>query len=142
MGLLDEFKKFALRGNIVDLATGVIIGGAFGKITASLVNDVVMPPIGLLLGGTNFNNLAITLKAAEGEAPAVMLKYGAFAQTVIDFLLVAWAVFVMLKAYNKLITLREKKEAEAAVSAPAPPPAPTKDQELLSEIRDLLKAGR
>ncbi|MGX5728041.1 large-conductance mechanosensitive channel protein MscL [Metapseudomonas otitidis] len=132
MSLLSEFKAFAVKGNVVDMAVGIIIGAAFGKIVSSFVGDVVMPPVGLLVGGVDFSDLAITLKAAEGNAPAVVLAYGKFIQTVLDFVIVAFAIFMGVKVINKL------KREEAA--APAVPPAPTKDQELLSEIRDLLKA--
>ena len=132
MSILSEFKAFAVKGNVVDMAVGIIIGGAFGKIVSSFVGDVVMPPIGLLIGGVDFSDLAITLKAAEGDIPAVVLSYGKFIQTVLDFVIVAFAIFMGVKAINRL------KRQEAA--APAEPPAPTKDQELLSEIRDLLKA--
>ena len=131
MGILSEFKAFAVKGNVVDMAVGIIIGAAFGKIVSSFVGDLVMPPIGMLIGGVDFTDLAITLKAAEGEAPAVVLGYGKFIQTVLDFVLVAFAIFMGIKAINRL------KREEAA--APAEPPAPTRDQELLAEIRDLLK---
>ena len=131
MSILSEFKAFAVKGNVVDMAVGIIIGAAFGKIVSSFVGDVIMPPIGLLIGGVDFTDLAITLKAAEGTAPAVMLSYGKFIQTVLDFLIVAFAIFMGVKVINRL------KREEAA--APAEPPAPTKDQELLTEIRDLLK---
>ncbi|PAV46711.1 large conductance mechanosensitive channel protein MscL [Pseudomonas sp. HAR-UPW-AIA-41] len=132
MSILSEFKAFAVKGNVVDMAVGIIIGAAFGKIVTSFVGDVIMPPVGLLIGGVDFTDLAITLKAAEGTAPAVMLSYGKFIQTVLDFVIVAFAIFMGVKAINRL------KREEAA--APEVPPAPTKDQELLSEIRDLLKA--
>lgn len=132
MSLLSEFKAFAVKGNVVDMAVGIIIGAAFGKIVSSFVGDVVMPPVGLLVGGVDFSDLAITLKAAEGNAPAVVLAYGKFIQTVLDFVIVAFAIFMGVKVINKL------KREEAA--APEVTPAPTKDQELLSEIRDLLKA--
>jgi len=132
MSLLSEFKAFAVKGNVVDMAVGIIIGAAFGKIVSSFVGDVVMPPVGMLVGGVDFSDLAITLKAAEGSAPAVVLAYGKFIQTVLDFVIVAFAIFMGVKVINKL------KREEAA--APEVPPAPTKDQELLSEIRDLLKA--
>lgn len=132
MSLIKEFKEFAMRGNVVDLAVAVIIGGAFGKIVASFVADVLMPPIGLLMGGVDFTDLAITLKEAEGEAAAVMLRYGAFIQSVVDFLIVAFAIFMMIKAMN---AAKKKEDAPP----PPPPPGPTKDQELLMEIRDLLK---
>ena len=132
MSILSEFKAFAVKGNVVDMAVGIIIGAAFGKIVTSFVGDVIMPPIGLLIGGVDFTDLAITLKAAEGAAPAVVLSYGKFIQTVLDFVIVAFAIFMGVKAINRL------KREEAA--APEVPRAPTKDQELLSEIRDLLKA--
>jgi len=131
MKILDEFKKFAMKGNMVDMAIGIIIGAAFGKIVSSLVNDILMPPIGTLLGGVNFTDLKLTIKAATEAAPAVTWNYGNFVQVTIDFLIVAFSVFLLVKAINAT----KKKEEEA----PAAPPAPTKDQELLSEIRDLLK---
>lgn len=131
MSLLREFKAFAVKGNMIDMAVGIIIGAAFGKIVSSLVGDVIMPPLGLLIGGVDFSDLAITLKAAEGGAPAVVLAYGKFIQSIVDFLIVAFAIFVGIKAINRL-----KREEPA----PAAPPAPTRDQELLAEIRDLLKA--
>ncbi len=132
MSLVKEFKEFAMRGNVVDLAVAVVIGGAFGKIIGSFVADVLMPPIGLLLGGVDFTDLMITLKQAEGDIPAVSLRYGAFIQTVVDFVIIAFAIFMVIKAMNAV-----KKKEEAA--PPPPPPGPTKDQELLTEIRDLLK---
>lgn len=131
MKIFDEFKAFAMKGNMVDMAVGIIIGAAFGKIVSSLVSDIIMPPIGLLLGGVNFTDLKLVMKAATEAAPAVTWNYGSFIQVVIDFLIVAWAIFMIVKAINSA----KKKEVEA----PAAPPAPTKDQELLSEIRDLLK---
>lgn len=131
MSILSEFKAFAVKGNVVDMAVGIIIGAAFGKIVSSFVGDVVMPPIGLLIGGVDFSDLAITLKAAEGDIPAVVLSYGKFIQTVLDFVIVAFAIFMGVKVINRL------KREEAA--APVEPPAPTKEQELLTEIRDLLK---
>jgi large conductance mechanosensitive channel len=133
MGILQEFKEFAMKGNVVDLAVGVIIGGAFGKIVSSLVADVIMPPIGLLMGGVYFTKLGVTLKEAVDEkTPAVVLHYGNFIQAVVDFTIVAFAIFMAIKLMNKM-----KKETPPAPEAPA---APTKDQELLTEIRDLLKA--
>lgn len=132
MSLIQEFKAFASRGNVIDMAVGIIIGAAFGKIVSSFVGDVIMPPIGLILGGVDFSDLAVTLKAAEGSAPAVVIAYGKFIQTIIDFLIISFAIFMGLKAIN---TLKKKQEEEA--SAPA---GPTKDQELLTEIRDLLKS--
>jgi len=131
MKFLDEFKKFAMKGNMVDMAVGIIIGAAFGKIVTSLVSDVIMPPIGLLLGGMNFTDLKVVMKAATEVKPAVTWNYGNFIQVAIDFLIVAFAVFLLVKAINMA-----KKKEEAA---PAAPPAPTKDQTLLTEIRDLLK---
>lgn len=131
MQILKEFKEFAVKGNVIDMAVGIIIGAAFGKIVSSLVADVVTPPIGLLLGGVDFSNLAITLKAAADGAPAVALSYGKFLQAVVDFTIVAFAIFMMIKGIN---TLKRKEEA-----APAAPPEPTKEEQLLTEIRDLLK---
>lgn len=128
MSILSEFKAFAVKGNVVDMAVGIIIGAAFGKIVSSFVGDVVMPPLGLLIGGVDFSDLAITLKAADGNIPAVVLAYGKFIQTVIDFLIVAFAIFMGVKAINRL------RHHEAAK-----PPAPSKEEVLLSEIRDLLK---
>lgn len=134
MKLIDEFKTFALKGNVVDMAVGIIIGGAFGKIVSSLVSDVVMPPIGLLVGGVNFTDLTIVLKEAVGENPAVTMNYGNFIQVVFDFIIVAFAIFMMIKGMNSL-----KKKEEVQPAAPAAPPAPTKEELLLTEIRDLLK---
>ncbi|MBW0279000.1 large-conductance mechanosensitive channel protein MscL [Shewanella xiamenensis] len=132
MSLLKEFKAFASRGNVIDMAVGIIIGAAFGKIVSSFVADIIMPPIGIILGGVNFSDLSVVLLAAQGDAPAVVIAYGKFIQTVIDFTIIAFAIFMGLKAINSL----KRKQEEA----PKAPPAPTKDQELLSEIRDLLKA--
>ncbi len=132
MGMISEFKAFAVKGNVVDMAVGIIIGAAFGKIVSSFVGDVIMPPLGLLIGGVDFSDLAITLKAAEGDVPAVVLAYGKFIQTVIDFLIVAFAIFMGVKAINRL------KREEAV--APTTPPVPTAEETLLTEIRDLLKA--
>lgn len=131
MSMMKEFKTFAMRGNVVDLAVGIIIGGAFGKIISSFVNDVLMPPIGMLLGGVDFSSFALTLKEAAGDAPAVTVKYGVFINTAIDFVIVAFAIFIVIKAMNSL----KKKEAEV----PAAPPTPPKEEILLTEIRDLLK---
>ena len=125
MSMMKEFKAFAMRGNVVDLAVAVIIGGAFGKIVASLVADVVMPIVGLLLGGVNFSGLSITV----GDA---VIKYGAFIQAIVDFLIIAWVIFLALKALNKM------KKAEPPAAPPPPPP----QEVLLTEIRDLLKKGR
>ena len=128
MSIIGEFKTFAMRGNVVDLAVGIIIGGAFGKIVSSVVADVIMPPIGMLVGGVNFTSLAITLKEAAGKAPAVTLNYGNFLQAVFDFLIVAFSVFMLVKAINTL----QKKEKEE-------PPPPPKQEVLLEEIRDILR---
>ncbi|WP_166360378.1 large-conductance mechanosensitive channel protein MscL [Pseudomonas akapageensis] len=132
MGVLSEFKAFAVKGNVVDMAVGIIIGAAFGKIVTSFVGDLIMPPLGILIGGVDFSDLAITLKAAEGDVPAVVIAYGKFIQTIIDFVIVAFAIFMGVKAINKL------KREEAV--APNLPPVPSKEEELLGEIRDLLKA--
>jgi large conductance mechanosensitive channel len=132
MKMLDEFKAFAMKGNVVDMAVGIIIGGAFGKIISSIVGDVIMPPIGLLLGGVNFTDLKITLKAATETVPAVTMNYGNFIQVTVDFLIIAFVIFMLIKAMNAA------KKKEAAAPTPAPP-APTKQEVLLSEIRDLLK---
>ncbi|MCB2092091.1 MAG: large-conductance mechanosensitive channel protein MscL [Alphaproteobacteria bacterium] len=129
--MMSEFRDFAVRGNVVDMAVGIIIGGAFGKIVSSLVNDIILPPIGLLLGGVDFSDLSIELKAAAGEAAAVSLNYGSFIQSIVDFTIIAFAIFMMIKWMNSL-----KKKEEAAPEAPAAPP---KEQLLLEEIRDLLK---
>ena len=134
MSLINEFKAFAVRGNVVDMAVGIIIGAAFGKIVSSFVDGVIMPPLGLLIGGVDFSDLAIVLKEAVGEAPAVVLRYGAFIQTVVDFVIIAFAIFMAIKAINHL----KRKEAEA----PSTPPAPSKEELLLTEIRDLLKEQR
>jgi len=139
MKMLDEFKAFAMRGNVVDMAVGIIIGGAFGKIISSFVSDVLMPPLGLLLGGIDFKDMLYTLKEAvmQGEeviTPAVTLNYGMFIQNVVDFLIIAFAIFMAIKAMNSL-----KRKEEVAPAVPEAPPAPTKEQELLAEIRDLLK---
>lgn len=138
MKFLEEFKAFALKGNVVDMAVGVIIGGAFGKIVTSLVNDIIMPPLGVLVGGMNFKNLNIVIqKAATDPATgkaidAVTLNYGNFIQTTIDFLIIAFSIFVTIKFMNKL---KRKKEAAPAPSAPAP----SKEELLLTDIRDILR---
>ena len=125
MSMMSEFRAFAMRGNVVDMAVGIVIGGAFGKIVSSFVNDVLMPPIGMALGGVDFSDLAFTLKEASGEVAAVTLNYGSFVQTVVDFIIIAFAIFMVIK----------KKEEEA----PAAPPKPSAEETLLTEIRDLLK---
>jgi large conductance mechanosensitive channel len=131
MSMMKEFREFAMRGNVVDLAVGIIIGAAFGKIVTSLVNDVLMPPIGILIGGVDFSSLAITLKEAAAGAPAVIVRYGTFINTIIDFVIVAFAIFLLIRAINAF-----KKKEEAA------PAAPPRQEVLLTEIRDLLKSGK
>ena len=137
MSMLKEFKDFAMRGNVVDMAVGIIIGGAFGKIVASFVADVIMPPLGMLIGGVDFTQLKIIIKNAVVDASgvvtaeAVSVNYGNFVQTAVDFLIIAFAIFMVIKGMNSL-----KKKEEAA---PSPPPAPSKEEVLLTEIRDLLK---
>jgi large conductance mechanosensitive channel len=136
MKIVQEFKQFAMKGNMVDMAVGIIIGAAFGKIVSSLVNDVIMPPLGLLIGGVDFTELKVTLKEAMVDLAgntvnAVTLNYGTFVQTAFDFLIVAFAIFLMIKSINNL-----KKKEEAA---PAAPPEPSKEEKLLTEIRDILK---
>ncbi|HLU13276.1 MAG TPA: large-conductance mechanosensitive channel protein MscL [Arenimonas sp.] len=137
MGMISEFREFAMRGNVVDLAVGVVIGAAFGKIVSSLVDGVIMPLVGLLVGGVDFSDLAIELRAASVDAagnavPALMLNYGAFIQTIVDFLIIAFAIFLFIKAMN---SLKRKQEA-----AEAPPPGPSEEVKLLTEIRDALKS--
>ncbi len=131
MKIAKEFKTFAMRGNVIDMAVGIVIGGAFGKIVSSFVADVIMPPIGLLLGKVNFSDLAITLKQASGTAAAVTMNYGKFIQTLTDFIIIAFAIFMVVKGMNSL----KKKEA----AAPPAPSVPSKEEVLLSEIRDILK---
>ncbi len=131
MSIVKEFRDFAVKGNMIDMAVGIIIGAAFGKLVTSLVNDIIMPPLGQLIGGVNFSGLKFVISSPiEGRDP-VTINYGAFIQNVVDFLIVAWAIFMVVKVINRL---KRKEEA-----APAAPPAPTKDQQLLTEIRDLLK---
>ena len=136
--MLEEFKKFAMRGNVVDMAVGIIIGGAFGKIVSSFVNDVIMPPIGMLMGNVDFSSLFINLSgvdypslAAAEEAGAAVIRYGTFINTVLDFVIVAFAIFMVIKAMNKL------KKAEEEAPPPAPP-EPSAEEKLLTEIRDAL----
>ena len=131
MSMMSEFKEFAVKGKVVDMAVGIIIGGAFGKIVSSFVADVIMPPIGIIIGGVDFSDLAITLKEAAGEAEAVVISYGAFIQTVIDFVIIAFAIFMVIRAINSMKRQEEEK--------PAAPPGPSKEEVLLTEIRDLLK---
>jgi large conductance mechanosensitive channel len=131
MGFFQEFKKFAMRGNVVDLAVGIVIGAAFGRIVSSFVNDVLMPPIGLIVGGVDFSDLSVTLREAAGETAAVTLNYGTFIQTVVDFLIIAFAVFMVIKGIN---SMQRRQEA-----APEKAPVPTGEEVLLAEIRDILK---
>jgi large conductance mechanosensitive channel len=130
MGFIKEFKEFAMKGNVVDMAVGIIIGGAFGKIITSVVNDIIMPPIGMLLGGVDFKDLVITLKAATADVAAVQIRYGMFINTVIDFIIIALSIFVAIKAMN---SMKKKEEVK-----PVEPAAPPKQEVLLTEIRDLL----
>jgi large conductance mechanosensitive channel len=131
MGFLQDFKTFAFKGNVIDLATAVIIGAAFGKIVSSLVNDIIMPPIGVLLGGLDFKELKLVIKEAVDKAPAVTWNYGMFIQNVIDFLIIAFCIFILIRAVQKA----QKKKVEV----PPPPAEPSSQEKLLSEIRDLLK---
>lgn len=128
MSMMKEFKEFAVKGNVIDMAVGIVIGVAFGNVVSSFVDDVIMPPIGVLVGGINFSNLAVTLKAAVGENPAVVISYGAFIQTVVDFAIIAFAIFIAVKGINSL-----KRKEEKAIKAPSA------EEVLLTEIRDLLK---
>ncbi len=134
MGMIKEFKDFAIKGNVVDMAVGIIVGAAFGKIISSFVADVIMPPIGVLLGGVDFTSLGYTLKEAVGDVPAVVISYGQFVQTIVDFTIVAFAIFIAVKMMNSL----KKKEEEK----PETPPEPSAEEILLTEIRDLLKAQK
>lgn len=147
MGIVQEFKQFAMRGNVVDMAVGIIVGASFGTIVKSLVDDVIMPPIGLLLGNADFSDLFVTLKdgakaagpyvslGAAKEAGAVTLNFGAFLNTVVSFVIVAFAVFLLVKGVNQL-----KRKEEEATAAPAAPPEPSAEERLLAEIRDILQA--
>jgi len=134
MGMMKEFKEFAIQGNVVDVAVGIVFGAAFGKIVSSFVGDVIMPPVGVLLGGVDFSRLVFTVKEAVGAAPAVVISYGKFIQTLIDFTIIAFAIFMTVRSINSL----KKKQQEA----PQAPPAPPKEELLLAEIRDLLKARK
>ena len=131
MKMISEFKQFAIKGNMIDMAVGIIIGAAFGKIVSSLVNDIIMPPLGLAIGGVDFSELAVVLKEATAEAAAVTIGYGAFIQTIIDFLIIALAIFVAVKVINSMKRKEEEKPAE--------PPKPSEEVLLLREIRDSLK---
>ena len=132
--MLKEFKDFAVKGNVVDMAVGIIIGAAFGKIISAFVSGVIMPPIGVLLGGVNFSDLAFVIKEAVDKAPAVVISYGAFIQTLVDFVIIAFAIFMVIKGLNS-----SKKETAVPETPPAPP-APSAEEVLLTEIRDLLKS--
>lgn len=132
MSLVSEFKEFAMRGNVVDLAVGIVIGAAFGKIVSSLVDGVIMPLVGVVVGGVNFSDLAITLVEAEGEVAAVTLNYGAFIQTIVDFTIIAFAIFMVIKLMNRM----KRKQEAAPAAAPA---EPSEEVKLLTEIRDALK---
>ncbi|HET7313490.1 large-conductance mechanosensitive channel protein MscL [Salinisphaera sp.] len=131
MRFWGEFKSFAVRGNVIDLAIGVVVGSAFGKIVTSLVNDIVTPPLGFLIGNVNFANLKFTLRQASGDTPGIAINYGSFIQTVINFVIIAFAIFVVVRMLNKL----KRKEA----AAPSLPPAPSREEVLLTEIRDALR---
>lgn len=131
MSMISEFKDFAVKGNVVDMAVGIIVGVAFGKIVSSFVKDVVMPPIGVLLGGVDFSSLAITVQAATADAAAVTMNYGNFIQTIVDFVIIAFVIFLAVKFINNL---KKKEEAQ-----PSAPPKPSNEEVLLTEIRDLLK---
>ncbi len=131
MSILKEFREFAVKGNVADMAVGIIIGAAFGKIVTSLVGDIIMPPLGLLIGGVNFTGLAVTLREAEGVQPAVTLNYGSFLQNVFDFIIVSFAIFMVIKIMNRM---RQKAEAQ-----PPHPAAPSQEVVLLTQIRDALK---
>ncbi len=131
MSFIKEFREFSVKGNVIDLAVGIIIGGAFGKIVSSIVADVIMPPIGVILGGVSFTNLKLTLKEAEGSAAAVTLNYGSFIQAIVDFTIIAFAIFLLIKAIN---TMRKEEQ-----KAPATPPPTPEDILLLRQIRDSLQ---
>ncbi len=134
MALLQDFKKFALRGNVIDMAVGVIIGGAFGKIVSSLVDDIIMPPLGVVTGDVDFSRLGIILKQAAGQSPAVAIRYGLFINTVVNFLIIAVAIFLLVQ----LVKILERKQETKT----EPSPVPTREEVLLTEIRDILKAGQ
>ena len=151
MGFIQDFKAFAMKGNVIDMAVGVIIGGAFGKIVTSLVNDIIMPPIGILVGGVDFKDLKLVLQSSQEEVlneagevitPAVAevtLNYGNFLQQTFDFLIIALSIFCMIRIITKLGEMRKKEEEAAAKAAPAPAPKPSAEEKLLTEIRDLLR---
>lgn len=139
--IVKEFRDFAVQGNMIDMAVGIIIGSAFGKVVSSLVSDVIMPPIGQLVGGVNFTDLKIVLNpySVKEGVEAVTLNYGAFIQALFDFTIIAFSIFIVIRLLNRLKKIGHKKEEEATPEAPATPPAPTKEEIILSEIRDLLK---
>jgi large conductance mechanosensitive channel len=134
MGVLKDFKAFAMRGNVIDLAVAVIIGGAFGKIVGSFVNDILMPPLGILLGNVDFKDLKAVLRAGTETVPAVTWNYGMFIQNIIDFLIIAFVIFMAIRMMTKMQNLKAQEPAP-----PPPPPEPTNEEKLLTEIRDLLK---
>ncbi len=150
MGFLQDFKAFALKGNVVDMAVGVVVGGAFSKIVTSLVDNIIMPPLGVLMGNKDFKDLSVKLQDAKpaelddagnvlvAEQPEVFLKYGEFIKTCVDFAIIAFSIFIVIKVITRLSEIRKKKEEEVAAE-PAPAPEPTKEETLLTEIRDLLK---
>ncbi len=137
MGMVSEFKEFAMKGNVVDMAVGIVIGAAFGKIVGSLVKDIIMPPVGLALGGVDFSDLAVVLQEAQGEVAAVTINYGAFIMTILDFLIIAFAIFMAIKAMNTAQAMRAVEEPEPE---PEAEPEPSTEEKLLTEIRDLLAA--
>ena len=136
MGMMSEFKDFAMKGNVVDMAVGVVIGGAFKSIVTSFTNDILMPPIGLLLGGVNFSDLSIKIKDAAGDVEAVSINYGVFINSIIDFLIIAFAIFLVVKAMNTAMKATQKQEEEA----PEATPEPTKEEVLLAEICDAIRS--
>ena len=135
MKAINEFKEFAVKGNVVDMAVGVVIGAGFGKIVSSLVGDIITPLLGVLVGGVNFTNLKVVIKEAVNDKPAVTWNYGSFMQAVFDFLIIAWAIFLLVKLINRL-----KRQEPKPPPAPAAPPPPSAEVLLLTEIRDALKA--
>ena len=132
---IQDFKAFTMKGNVVDMAVGIIIGAAFGKIVSTFVSDVLMPPLGLLIGNVDFSDLKWTIKEAVGDAQAISINYGLFIQTIIDFVIVAFSIFVLIRFLAKLNRKNQQQEA----ATPPPPPAPSQEEILLTEIRDLLK---
>ncbi len=135
MSMMKEFREFAMRGNVVDMAVGIVLGTAFGAIVSSFVSDVLMPPIGLLVGGVDFSELAFVMKEATADAEAVTISYGLFIQAVLDFVIIAFAIFIVIRGMNRL----SRKQKEAAPEEAPGPPTPTAQEKLLTEIRDLLR---